>query len=254
LRPVIDVSLLFAYTDPYLSGREDIMVKIQSPELRFDPVEDVLEEIAAGEIVIIVDDVDRENEGDLFCAAEKITPQIVNTMISRARGLMAVPLTRSRCKELSLPPMVPSTNSLMGCTFTVSVDLKGHGCSTGVSVLDRAKTIRALIDPCSTAEDFARPGHVFPLIARDGGVFERRGHTEAAVDLARLAGLSPAGVIVEILKEDGSMARRDDLIFLARQMEMKIISVEDLVQYRKRIRDYATVDGGGIPAKKAGNA
>ncbi len=200
----------------------------------FHTIESALEDIVAGKIIIIIDDEDRENEGDFFCAAEKITEEKVNFMISEAKGLLVVPLLEERCEELNLPPMVPNTDSFMGCTFTVSVDVKGRDCTTGVSAHDRTQTILALIDPDSQSSDFARPGHMFPLIARKGGVLERRGHTEAAIDLAKLAGLYPAGVIIEILNKDGTMARRDDLLKLAEKHKMKIISVEDLVQFRKK--------------------
>ena len=197
-------------------------------------MESVLEDIAAGKIVIIVDDEDRENEGDLFCAAEKLTPEKANFMLTNGRGLFCVPLMPKRCEELELSPMVPQTQSLMGCTFTVPVDVRGHGCTTGVSVADRTQTVLALIDPNAHPSDFARPGHTFPLIARNGGILERRGHTEAAVDLARLAGLTPAGVITEILNKDGSMAHREDLIKIAKALQLKIVSIEDLVEYRTR--------------------
>lgn len=207
----------------------------KSNEIRFNTIETALEDVAAGKIIIIADDKDRENEGDFFCAAEKITPEKVNFMISKAKGLLVAPLTEERCKELDLPPMVAQTNSLMGCTFTVSVDVKGRGCTTGVSAYDRAQTILALVDPGSKGSDFARPGHMFPLIPKKGGILERRGHTEAAVELAKFAGLYPAGVIVEILKTDGTMARRGGLFKLAKKYDMKIITVEDIVQYRKKL-------------------
>ena len=183
-------------------------------------------------MVIVVDDEDRENEGDFLTAARNATPDVVNFMATHGRGLICAPLTQERCKELELDLMVQHNSATYETPFTISVDLNGHGCSTGISTSDRSKTILALIDETIQADDLGRPGHIFPLRAKDGGVLRRAGHTEAAVDLARLAGFEPAGVIVEILNEDGTMARLPQLIEIAQKFDLKIVSIADLIDYR----------------------
>ena len=201
-------------------------------EIKLNTVEEVIEDIRLGKIVIVVDDEDRENEGDFVTAAELINPELVNFMATHGRGLICVALTEERCDELELEMMVGKNTSIHKTAFTVSVDLIGQGCTTGISASDRAKTIRALTDPNTQPEDLARPGHVFPLKAKRMGVLRRAGHTEAAVDLTRLAGYSPAGVLVEIMDEDGSMARLPQLIEIARKFELKVLSIKDLISYR----------------------
>ena len=200
-------------------------------KVKLDTIEEALQEIKAGNFVVVVDDEDRENEGDLVIAAEKITPEKVNFMLKNARGVLCVPITISRCKELDLPHQVSDNTSMLGTPFTVTVD-KLEGCSTGVSASDRAATIRALADPKSTPQTFGRPGHINPLYAQDHGVLRRSGHTEAAVDLCRLSGLYPAGALMEIMNEDGTMARMPQLQKLAKEWDMKIISIKDLIAYR----------------------
>lgn len=196
-------------------------------------IQEAIEEIKKGKMVIVVDDENRENEGDFITAASNVTPEIINFMTKHGRGIVCVSLTEDRCKELELDLMVGDNTALHGTPFTVSVDLKrGHGVTTGVSASDRAKTIQALINPDFKTNDFAKPGHIFPLRAMKEGVLRRAGHTEAAVDLAKLAGLEPAGVLVEIMHDDGSMARLADLKKTARQFDLKIISIEDLIAYR----------------------
>lgn len=197
-----------------------------------DSIESALEDIRAGKIIIVVDDEDRENEGDFICAAERITPELINFMATHGRGLICTPLTAQRCDELELRPMQQQNTAVHETAFTISIDLLGNGCSTGISAYDRSTGIQKLTDPQTMASDYARPGHIFPLIAKDGGVLRRAGHTEAAVDLARLAGLYPAGVLVEILNEDGTMARLNDLFEIAERHDLKIISIEDLIKYR----------------------
>ena len=199
-----------------------------------DTVEEAIEEIRNGKMVIVVDDEDRENEGDLVAAASKVTPEMINFMATHGRGLICAPIIEHRCEELGLELMVKDNTALHETPFTVSVDLNGHGCTTGISASDRAKTVKALIDPEIKPEDFGKPGHIFPLKARSGGVLRRTGHTEAAIDLSRLAGLEPAGVIVEIMNEDGTMARLPELKVMAERFDLKIISIEDLVAYRMR--------------------
>ncbi|MDE5870068.1 MAG: bifunctional 3,4-dihydroxy-2-butanone-4-phosphate synthase/GTP cyclohydrolase II [Muribaculaceae bacterium] len=199
--------------------------------IKLDSIEEALEDFRAGKFVIVVDDEDRENEGDLIIAAEKITPEDVNFMLKNARGVLCVPITMARCKELELEPQVNDNTSVLGTPFTVTVD-KLEGCSTGVSIEDRAATIRALADPASTAETFGRPGHINPLYAQDRGVLQRAGHTEAGVDMARLAGLEPAAALMEIMSDDGSMARLPELRQRADEWGMKLISIRDLIEYR----------------------
>jgi len=203
-------------------------------EIKLNTIEEAIEDIKQGKIIIVVDDEDRENEGDFIAAAEKVTPEMINFMTQHGRGLLCAPLLEKRCKELGLDMMVENNTVLHHTQFTVSIDLKGEGCTTGISVFDRAKTIKALVKPETKPEDFGRPGHIFPLKAKEGGVLRRTGHTEAAVDLARLAGLEPAGILIEILNEDGSMARLPQLIKVAEKHNLKIISIEDLVAYRMR--------------------
>ena len=197
-----------------------------------DHIEEAIRAIGEGEIVIVVDDEDRENEGDFICAAEKITPEIVNFMTKEGRGLICASLIEERCEELGLDLMVGKNTALHATPFTVSVDLIGEGTSTGISTSDRAKTIKAIVEPDTKPEDLGRPGHIFPLKAKKGGVLRRAGHTEAAIDLARLAGLYPAGVLVEILKEDGSMARLPDLREIADKFDIPLVSIKDLISYR----------------------
>ena len=199
--------------------------------IKLDKIEEAIKEIKAGNFVIVVDDEDRENEGDLIIAAEKVTPEKVNFMLKYARGVLCAPITLSRCKELDLPHQVQDNTSVLGTPFTVTID-KLEGCTTGVSAADRAATIQALADPSSTPTTFGRPGHINPLYAQDKGVLRRAGHTEAAVDLARLAGLYPAGALMEIMNEDGSMARLPELRKMADEFNLKLISIKDLIAYR----------------------
>ncbi len=194
-------------------------------------IKEAIADIKAGKVVIVVDDEDRENEGDFICAAELITPEIVNFMATYGRGLICAPIPEKRCEQLELELMVSSNTSMHGTPFTVSVDLLGNGCTTGISASDRAKTIRALVDPDTQPEDLGRPGHIFPLKAKTKGVLRRPGHTEAAVDLARLAGLKPGGVLVEIMNDDGSMARLPELIVIAKKHKLKIITIKSLIAY-----------------------
>ncbi|MEP7164071.1 MAG: bifunctional 3,4-dihydroxy-2-butanone-4-phosphate synthase/GTP cyclohydrolase II [Ferruginibacter sp.] len=199
-----------------------------------DRIEDAIEDIKNGKMVIVVDDEDRENEGDFITAARNVTPEVINFMSKHGRGLICAPLVEDRCVELNLQPMVIDNTSLHETAFTVSIDLLGNGCTTGISAHDRSKTIQALVDPSAKAEDFGRPGHIFPLRAKKGGVLRRSGHTEATIDLARLAGFEPAGVLVEIIAEDGSMARLPQLLLIAKKFDLKIISIKDLIEYRLR--------------------
>ncbi|MFV0554829.1 MAG: bifunctional 3,4-dihydroxy-2-butanone-4-phosphate synthase/GTP cyclohydrolase II [Mangrovibacterium sp.] len=198
---------------------------------QLNSIPEAIEAIRNGEIIIVVDDEDRENEGDFIAAAEKITPEMVNFMTTHGRGLMCTPLTEERCEELELELMVGKNTATHETPFTVSVDLLGNGCTTGISASDRAKTIQALVNPDTTPSDLGRPGHIFPLKAKNRGVIRRAGHTEAAVDLARLAGLQPAGVLIEIMNEDGTMARLPELVVLAERFNMKLISIESLIKY-----------------------
>lgn len=195
-------------------------------------IEEAIAEIKAGRVVVVVDDENRENEGDFLTAARNMTPELVNFMATKGRGLICVPMLEERCQALGIEMMVNKNTATHETAFTVSVDLLGHGCTTGISASDRSKTIQALIDPNIRAEELGKPGHIFPLIAKIGGVLRRAGHTEAAVDLAVMAGFEPAGCIVEILKEDGEMARLPDLMVIAQELGLKIISIEDLIAYR----------------------
>ncbi|MDG5491226.1 3,4-dihydroxy-2-butanone-4-phosphate synthase [Psychroserpens sp. SPM9] len=201
-------------------------------QTQLNTIEEAIQDIKLGKVIIVVDDENRENEGDFLAASSKITPETINFMAMHGRGLICAPLTESRCKELDLHMMVNNNTDPMETAFTVSVDLRGNGVTTGISAADRAKTIEALIDPNTKPFELARPGHIFPLVAKDGGVLRRTGHTEAAIDFARLAGLEPAGVIVEIMNEDGSMARLPELMKVAKKFDLKIVSIEDLVAYR----------------------
>ena len=203
-------------------------------ETLLNSVEEVIEDFRNGKIVIVVDDEDRENEGDFIVAAEKITPEIVNFMLKEGRGVLCAPLSEKRCEELGLNMMEENNTSLLGTPFTVTVDLLGSDCTTGVSIHDRAATIRALADPKTKPSDLGRPGHINPLRARQKGVLRRPGHTEAAVDLARMAGLQPAGALIEIMNEDGTMARLPQLLEIAEKHGLKIISIADLIAYRLR--------------------
>ena len=201
-------------------------------EYKLNTIEEALEEIKAGKVIIVVDDEDRENEGDFLTAARNVTPEIINFMATHGRGLICAPLVEDRCDELGLELMVKSNSAAYETPFTVSIDLIGHGCTTGISASDRSKTVKALIDPATRPEELGKPGHIFPLRAKKGGVLRRAGHTEAAIDLSRLAGFEPAGVIVEILNEDGTMARLPELMKIAEQFKLKIVSIEDLIKYR----------------------
>ncbi|MCH9659807.1 MAG: 3,4-dihydroxy-2-butanone-4-phosphate synthase [Bacteroidetes bacterium] len=200
--------------------------------IQLNTIEEAIEDIRNGKVIIVVDDQDRENEGDFVAAAEKITPEIINFMATHGRGLICTPLTESRCKDLQLEMMVGNNTDPMETAFTISVDLKGKGVTTGISASDRAKTIQALIDTNTKPYELSRPGHIFPLKAKEGGVLRRTGHTEAAIDFARLAGLEPAGAIVEIMNEDGTMARLPQLVEVAKKFDLKLVSIEDLVAYR----------------------
>ena len=195
-------------------------------------IESAIEDIRQGRMVIVVDDEDRENEGDFVTAARNVTPEVVNFMSKYGRGLICTPLVEERCDELGLELMVHHNTALHETAFTVSVDLLGHGCTTGISALDRSKTIQALVDPATRPEDLGRPGHIFPLRAKKGGVLRRAGHTEATIDLARLAGFEPAGVLVEIMNEDGTMARLPELREIAKKFDLKLVSIKDLIEYR----------------------
>ena len=205
---------------------------MSTEKIQLNTIEEAIEDIRQGKIIIVVDDEDRENEGDFLAAAEKVTPEMINFMATHGRGLICAPLTESRCKELGLQVMVTNNTDPMETAFTVSVDLKGQGVTTGISASDRAKTILSLVHPETKPHDLARPGHIFPLIAKQGGVLRRTGHTEAAIDFARLAGFKPAGVIVEIMNENGSMARLPQLVEVAKKFHLKLVSIEDLVAYR----------------------
>ncbi len=202
--------------------------------IELNTIEEAIEDVKNGKVIIVVDDEDRENEGDFICAAECITPEIVNFMATHGRGLICVPLIENRCEELGLDLMVGRNTATFQTPFTVSVDLIGHGCTTGISAQDRFKTIKALADPKTDPDELGKPGHIFPLKAKAGGVLRRAGHTEAAIDFARLAGFRPAGVLVEIMNEDGSMARLPDLPAVAKRFDLKLVSIQDLIEYRIR--------------------
>ncbi|MCI5083657.1 MAG: 3,4-dihydroxy-2-butanone-4-phosphate synthase [Saprospiraceae bacterium] len=208
------------------------MTEMTMADLKLNTIEEAIEDIKAGKVIIVVDDEDRENEGDFVCAAEAITPEIINFMATYGRGLICTPITENRALELDLHPMVAKNTDLHGTAFTVSIDYLFKGCTTGISAYDRATGIKALTEDSTKPSDYARPGHIFPLVAREGGVLRRTGHTEASVDLATLAGLYPAGVLVEILNPDGTMARLPQLVEIATQHGLKIITIKDLVAYR----------------------
>lgn len=210
-------------------------------EIKLNTIDEALEDIRDGKVIIVVDDENRENEGDFICAAEKITPDIVNFMIKHGRGMLCAPLTEHRCEELDLHMMVDKNTSLHETPFTISVDLIGNGCTTGISAHDRAMTIRALVNPQTRPQDLGRPGHISPLRAKEKGVLRRPGHTEAVVDLTRMAGLEPGGALVEILNEDGTMARLPQLMEIAHLYGLKIISIEDLVKYRLQTDSIVTM-------------
>ncbi|MGQ1944753.1 3,4-dihydroxy-2-butanone-4-phosphate synthase [Ornithobacterium rhinotracheale] len=205
---------------------------MEEQAIRLNRIEEVLEDLKQGKVIIVVDDEDRENEGDFIAAAEKVTPEMINFMTQHGRGLLCAPLEEDRCEKLGLNMMVTHNTVLHHTPFTVSVDLLGKGCTTGISTHDRSKTIQALVDEETRPQDLGRPGHIFPLRAKKGGVLRRAGHTEAAVDLARLAGLKPAGILIEILNEDGTMARLPQLMKVAEKFDLKIVSIQDLIAYR----------------------
>ncbi len=207
-------------------------MKSTRTDIKLNTIQEAINDIKAGKVIIVVDDEDRENEGDFLAAAEMVTPEMINFMATHGRGLICAPLTEKRCKELDLHMMVSNNTDHMETAFTVSVDLKGKGVTTGISAGDRALTIKAIIDKNTRPNDLARPGHIFPLVAKEGGVLRRTGHTEAAIDFARLARLQPAGVIVEIMNEDGTMARLPELMEVAKRFDLKVVSIEDLVAYR----------------------
>jgi 3,4-dihydroxy 2-butanone 4-phosphate synthase/GTP cyclohydrolase II len=209
-----------------------------------DPIEDAIAAIKNGEVIIVVDDEDRENEGDFVCAAEKVTPEIINFMATHGRGLICAPLIEDRCEQLGLDLMVGNNTAVFETPFTVSVDLVGHGCTTGISASDRAKTIQALVDDRIHPSELGKPGHIFPLKAKRGGVLRRAGHTEAAIDFSRLAGLQPAGVLVEIMNEDGTMARLDDLFKVRERFQLKLVSIKDLIAYRLKNESLITKEIG----------
>jgi 3,4-dihydroxy 2-butanone 4-phosphate synthase/GTP cyclohydrolase II len=210
------------------------MIATMEDKIQLNTIEEAISDIRNGKVVIVVDDENRENEGDFIAAAEAVTPEMINFMSKHGRGLICAPLTEERCRDLDLSMMVENNTVLHHTQFTVSVDLIGHGCTTGISVQDRAKTIKALVNKTTKPQDLGRPGHIFPLRAKNGGVLRRTGHTEAAVDFARLAGFEPAGILVEILNEDGTMARLPHLVEVARKFDLKLVSIEDLVAYRMR--------------------
>ena len=210
----------------------DTMTTNNTSEIKLNSIHEAIDDIRNGKVIIVVDDENRENEGDFLAAAEMVTPQMINFMATHGRGLICTPLTETRCKELELNMMVRNNTDPMETAFTVSVDLRGNGVTTGISASDRSKTVQALINPDTKPFELGRPGHIFPLVAKEGGVLRRTGHTEAAIDFARLAGLKPAGVIVEIMNEDGTMARLPELIKVAKKLDLKIVSIEDLVAYR----------------------
>ncbi|ESU24704.1 3,4-dihydroxy-2-butanone 4-phosphate synthase [Flavobacterium enshiense DK69] len=201
-------------------------------KIQLNTIEEAIEDIRQGKVIIVVDDEDRENEGDFLAAADKVTPEMINFMATHGKGLICTPLTEKRCKELDLHVMVGNNTDPMQTAFTVSVDLRGNGVTTGISAADRSKTVEALVNPNTKPFELGRPGHIFPLIAKEGGVLRRTGHTEAAIDFARLAGFRPAGVICEIMNDDGTMARLPQLVEVAKKLDLKLVSIEDLVAYR----------------------
>jgi len=200
---------------------------------KFNSVAEAIEDIREGKVVLVFDDIARENEGDFIAASEHVTPEIINFMSKYGRGLICVAITEERARELSLERMVQNNTATLSTAFTVSVDLLGHGCTTGISAFDRSKTVKALVDKSTKPEDLGRPGHIFPLIANSNGVLGRMGHTEASIDLPRLAGLNPSGVLVEVMNDDGTMARLNDLVLIAREHNVKLISISQLAAYRK---------------------
>lgn len=208
------------------------MIPSKTRDIALNTIEEAISDIRKGKVIIVVDDENRENEGDFIAAAEMVTPEMINFMTKNGRGLICAPLTEDRCDELELNMMVENNTVMHHTQFTVSVDLIGHGCTTGISVQDRAKTVKALTHPSTRPSDLGRPGHIFPIKAKNGGVLRRTGHTEAAVDFARLAGMQPAGILVEILNEDGTMARLPELAEVAKKYDLKLVSIEDLVAYR----------------------
>ncbi|MFC2176773.1 bifunctional 3,4-dihydroxy-2-butanone-4-phosphate synthase/GTP cyclohydrolase II [Bacteroidota bacterium] len=203
-------------------------------DIKLDLIKDAIQDIKDGKVVIVVDDADRENEGDFVAAARSVTPEMINFMATHGRGLICAPLVEDRCEELGLDLMVQANSAAYETPFTVSIDLVGHGCTTGISAADRSKTVKALVDVNTRPEELGKPGHIFPLKAKKGGVLRRAGHTEAAIDLARMAGFEPAGVIVEIMNEDGTMARLPQLVEIAKRFQLKLISIKDLIEYRIR--------------------
>ncbi|MBU2930150.1 3,4-dihydroxy-2-butanone-4-phosphate synthase [Winogradskyella psychrotolerans] len=209
-----------------------MITKTMNTQTSLNTIEEAIEDIKQGKVIIVVDDENRENEGDFLAAAEKVTPEMINFMATHGRGLICAPLTEHRCEDLDLNMMVRNNTDPMETAFTISVDLRGNGVSTGISASDRAKTVKALVNKDTKSFELARPGHIFPLVAKEGGVLRRTGHTEAAIDFARLAGFEPAGVIVEIMNEDGTMARLPQLLKVAQKFDLKIVSIEDLVAYR----------------------
>src|SRR5258705_8297918 len=246
-----------SYSLPYLRAKKEKLghaLKLETPnqigpispidqDFSFATIPDAIQELQAGRMIVVVDDEDRKNEGDLTMDAEMITPEAINFMAKHGRGLICLAMTGERLRELELTPMTRDNTALSGTAFTVSIDLKGRGVTTGISAYDRSETIRATVDPNSSAQDFARPGHIFPLCARTGGVLERRGQTEAAVDLARIAGLSPAGVICEIINDDGTMARVPDLIKVSNKHDLLMITVDALAEYRLEMEYEESLDG-----------
>ena len=209
-----------------------MITKTNNSKTSLNTIEEAIEDIKQGKVIIVVDDENRENEGDFLAAAEKVTPEMINFMATHGRGLICAPLTEHRCEDLDLNMMVRNNTDPMETAFTISVDLRGNGVSTGISASDRAKTVKALVNSDTKPFELARPGHIFPLVAKEGGVLRRTGHTEAAIDFARLAGFEPAGVIVEIMNEDGTIARLPQLLKVAKKFDLKIVSIEDLVAYR----------------------
>lgn len=209
-------------------------------KIKLNTIEEAIADIKAGKVIIVVDDEDRENEGDFLTAARNVTPEVINFMATHGRGLICAAVTEEKARELQLEMMVPANTSLHETAFTVSIDLLGHGCTTGISASDRSKTVQAMIDPKFKASDFGRPGHIFPLKAKTGGVLRRTGHTEATIDFARLAGFEPCGALVEIMNEDGTMARLPDLMKIAKKFDLKIVTIKDLISYRLKKESIVT--------------